>query len=123
MTGWITAGMCRSGSNLYMHYVKIYAVRCCAYISFLSNDLSTYTDIESLFINLEGRFSQNEIPCNGYVEVDTVADTIYSCSMDTLAKNLTVNLIQEDNNITTWYKLNASNIISVTDRVVPVLAS
>ena len=121
MTGWITAGMCRSGSNLYMHYIHIYSDGSYIFFSFPSAQASSYTSFSALLTALRNLFGERRFSCNGAYEISVnVFGTIQYGYVDAQASSLGTVAINPNGQL---IEISITEMSTIVDTVVPIISN
>ena len=125
MTGWITAGMCGSGSNLYMHYVSLYEASNKFIFSFPSTASSTYTSLGPLLADLHKATKSRRFPCNGVVKFNQGSYAIVWAGTTSDIDNYSVvfDTIDSDGYYTSYTIKEYTSNFTILDSVVSIIKS
>ena len=120
--GWITAGMCKSGSNLYIHHIFLGNSQTQVSFSFPSAQASSYNSLQDLIPALGKIFAGNFFSCNG-VKTYPKMSILYQAQIFRNSTKISFNYINIEENSTSTFALDISDSsTSVKDIVVPIIA-
>ena len=127
MTEWITPGMCKSGSNLYMHYITLIAKNSDLRLNLMlmSHNSRVITTVTLLATALYQTAGIYQISATGYYIYSSAGKCgpVFACAGVSAMNKVTFHVLRiQDTPVTSQsYTLSEDELQSITDRLVPVI--